>query len=52
MQYVTVLFFLLTFVLLPLAAQEKIDTAAVIKIKDEGMNHSHAMELESWIADI
>jgi hypothetical protein len=52
MKYVPIFLFLLTFVLFPVTAQEKIDTAAVLKIKDEGMNHSHAMELESWIADI
>jgi hypothetical protein len=52
MKYVPILLFLLAFGLPPLTAQEKIDTAAVMKIKDEGMNHSHAMELESWIADI
>ena len=52
MKYVTMLFFLLAFGLSSLTAQEKIDTAAVMKMKDEGMNHSHAMELESWIADI
>ena len=52
MKYISMLFLLLTFALYPLIAQEKIDTTAVIKIKDEGMNHSHVMELESWISDI
>jgi len=52
MKYISILFFLIIFGLLPLTAQEKIDTAAVIKMKDEGMNHSHVMELESWISDI
>ncbi|MCX6122933.1 MAG: M20/M25/M40 family metallo-hydrolase [Ignavibacteriales bacterium] len=34
------------------AAQEKLDTAAIVKIKDEGMNHSQVMEISSWLADV
>jgi hypothetical protein len=52
MKYISMLLLLSTFLLYSLTAQEKIDTAVVMKIKDEGMNRSHAMELESWIADI
>jgi hypothetical protein len=32
--------------------QEKIDTAMIAKIRDEGMNHSHAMEILSYVADV
>jgi carboxypeptidase Q len=52
MKYISMFFFLSIFALLPLFAQEQIDTAAVMKIKDEGINHSQVMEIESWIADI
>jgi hypothetical protein len=31
---------------------EKIDTAAINKIKDEGMNRSQVMELLSWLTDV
>jgi hypothetical protein len=31
---------------------EKIDYQMMTKIRDEGLNHSQAMEIESWIADV
>lgn len=34
------------------AANEKIDSAAVAKIKDEAMNKSHVMEMLSYICDV
>ena len=33
-------------------AQEKVDSAAMAKIRDEGMNRSQVMEMLSWIADV
>lgn len=35
-----------------LLAQEKVDTAVISKIRDEGMNRSQAREILSWIADV
>src|SRR5262250_1708482 len=41
---------------LPLAAQwpanEKIDLDAVYRIKDEGLQRSKVMEIESWLTDV
>jgi hypothetical protein len=31
---------------------EKIDYQMMTKIRSEGLNHSQAMEIESWIADV
>ncbi|MBI2427345.1 MAG: M20/M25/M40 family metallo-hydrolase [Ignavibacteriales bacterium] len=36
----------------PLSSQEKIDTAIISKIRDEGMNRSQAREILSWVADV
>jgi hypothetical protein len=36
----------------PLAAQEKVDLAAIEKIKSEEMNHSQVMEIMSWLSDV
>jgi carboxypeptidase Q len=36
----------------PLAAQEKVDAAAIDKIKEEGLNHSQVMETASWLTDV
>src|SRR5262245_13777296 len=33
-------------------AQEPIDTAAILKIKDEGFNRSQVMDLMSWLTDV
>ncbi len=33
-------------------ASEKIDYQMLGKIREEGLNHSQAMEIESWIADV
>ena len=41
---------------LPLAAEwpvaEKIDLDAMYRIKDEGLQHSHVMEIESYLTDV
>lgn len=34
------------------AAQEKTDSAAIAKIRDEGMNRSQAKEILSWLTDV
>jgi carboxypeptidase Q len=34
------------------SAQEILDTTAMKRIKEEGINHSQVMELESWISDV
>jgi carboxypeptidase Q len=34
------------------SAQEKVDSAMMAKIRDEGLNRSKAMEMLSWIADV
>ena len=34
------------------ADAEKIDYQMLTKIRDEGLNRSQAMEIESWIADV
>ena len=36
----------------PLAAQEKVDLAAIDKIKDEGFQRSQVMEVASWLTDV
>jgi carboxypeptidase Q len=33
-------------------ATEKIDYQLLTKVRDEGLNRSQAMELESWMADV
>lgn len=33
-------------------AQEKVDSVMMAKIRDEGMNHSQAMEILWWISDV
>jgi len=52
MKHFSTLFLLLLLCSIPLAAQEKIDTATVLKIKDEGINHSQVMNLETWLSDV
>src|SRR5687768_571131 len=48
--------FLLLAVLSPLVAQaqapERVDTAAVSRIRDEGFNRSQVMETASWLTDV
>ena len=34
------------------AAQEKLDTSAIAKIKEEGLNHSQVMNISSWLSDV
>ena len=36
----------------PLAAQERIDTAAISRIKSEEQNRSQVMEIASWLTDV
>src|SRR4051812_41062152 len=36
----------------PLFAQDKVDLAAVQKIRDEGFNHSQIMDIASWLTDV
>ncbi len=36
----------------PLAAQEKIDTAAITRIKNEERDRSQVMEIASWLTDV
>ena len=36
----------------PLAAQEKVDAAAIDKIKAEGLERSQVMETASWLTDV
>ena len=36
----------------PLAAQEKIDTAAISAIKNEELRRSQVMEIASWLTDV
>ena len=43
---------LITLVAAPLGAQEKVDGAAIDKIKEEGLNHSQVMETASWLTDV
>ena len=33
-------------------AQEKVDSAAIAQIKEEGMNHSQVMEILSYLSDV
>jgi len=42
----------LLFLAAPLAAQEKIDTAAITRIKAEEQNRSQVMEIASWLTDV
>ena len=44
--------FLCLLLLLPAAGQEKMDSAMVAKIKDEGMNRSQVMDILSYISDV
>ena len=39
-------------VAMPLAAQEKVDSAAIDKIKAEGLGRSQVMETASWLTDV
>lgn len=43
---------LLAALMLPLSAQEKVDSAMMAKIRDEGLNRSQAKEILSWLADV
>ena len=43
---------LVTFGVEAQVASEKVDTAAISKIKDEGFNHSQAMALMSYLTDV
>src|SRR5882762_9037482 len=54
LKYLTVAILLLTFVLCGYGqvAQEKVDTAAISKIKDEGFNRSQVMDLLSTLSDV
>lgn len=36
----------------PMPPREKIDSAAVARIIDEGMNRSHVMDMISWLTDV
>src|SRR5437764_573679 len=36
----------------PAIAQEKVDAAAIEKIKTEEMNNSHVMDIMSWLSDV
>ncbi|MFN8582059.1 MAG: M20/M25/M40 family metallo-hydrolase [Gemmatimonadaceae bacterium] len=36
----------------PVAAQERVDTLAIAKIKDEGFQRSQVMETASWLTDV
>lgn len=49
---ICIVIFLLLSPMLISRAQEKVDTAMVQKIKDEGLNHSNIMELSSWLTDV
>lgn len=42
----------LAFVAAPVAAQEKIDTAAIARIKAEEQSRSQIMEIASWLTDV
>ena len=42
----------LTLLAAPLAAQEKIDTAAISRIKAEERDRSQVMEIASWLTDV
>ena len=37
---------------LPLAAQEKVDTATIARIRAEAMDHSQIMDIMSWLTDV
>jgi hypothetical protein len=41
-----------TVLVTPLYAQEKVDLAAVQKIRDEGFNRSQIMDIASWLTDV
>ncbi len=49
---ITIFFLLLTYLSLPVNAQEKMDSTVVAKIKDEGMNRSQVMEILSYLSDV
>jgi hypothetical protein len=53
-KYITVAILLLAFVYCAYGqvAQEKVDTAAISKIKDEGLNRSQVMDLLSTLSDV
>ena len=36
----------------PLAAQEKVDTVTIARIKTEAMDHSQVMDIMSWMTDV
>jgi hypothetical protein len=42
----------LVFLATPLAGQERVDPAAIEKIKDEALNRSQIMETASWLTDV
>ncbi|RPI02838.1 MAG: M20/M25/M40 family metallo-hydrolase [Ignavibacteriae bacterium] len=52
MKYFSTFLLLMVCSSIPVSAQEQVDTAAVMLIKDEGMNHSQVMEISSWLADV
>jgi carboxypeptidase Q len=52
MYRISILFLLLAVCMQQSAAQEKLDTAAIAKIKEEGLNHSQVMEISSWLSDV
>ena len=39
-------------VAVPLAAQERIDTAAIAAIKNEELRRSQVMEIAGWLTDV
>ncbi len=43
---------LMTFLAMPALAQERVDMAAIAKIKDEGFNRSQVMDVMSWLTDV
>ena len=45
-------FALVAVVAFPLAAQERIDTAAITRIKNEERDRSQVMEIASWLTDV
>ena len=45
-------FIALVLIAAPLAAQEKIDTAAISAIKNEELRRSQVMEIASWLTDV
>ena len=45
-------FVAIALIAVPLAAQEKIDTAAINRIKIEERDRSQVMEISSWLTDV